>query len=127
MKMLAAKSTKKHLIWLVSFALILSLGISAESGSTAPLRYFKQTELTLTTSDHKAGKASAFLKVFFRRPVSPYSFCLAFSLLISHQTQEASLKQKVSEEHLISLLPKIGLVHGKITENTDEDHSFLNG
>jgi hypothetical protein len=127
MKLLAAKSTKTHLIWLVSFTLILSIGISGESGSTAPLRYFKQTELTLTTSDHKVRKSSAFLKVFFRRPVSPYSFGPAFSLLISHQTQASTLKQKMSEEHLISLLPKIGLVHGKITENADEDNSFLKG
>lgn len=127
MKLQAANSTKTHLNWLVSFALILSLGISAESGSIAPLRYFKQTELTLTISDHKARKASAFLKVFFRRPVSPYSFSPAFSLLISHQTQESTLKQKVSEEHPISLLPKIGLVHGKMTKNADEDNSFLKG
>ena len=127
MKLLATTSTKTHLIWLVSFGLIVSLGIGTEITSIAPLRYFKQTELPLSTLDRKFRKASCFVKVYFRQPATYCLFGSSFYSQISHHAKQAVLKQNISEDHLISTLPKIGHVHGNTSLNTDEDHSFLKG
>lgn len=127
MKQLAAKSTKTDLIWLVSIALIFSLGMGAENGATVSLRHLKQTELRLTSPDQNVANGSRFLTPSFAKPASYFTIDNSFYSYILHQTQEVTLKQKLSETHSISYFPKIGRACNKIALSTDNDHASLKG
>lgn len=127
MKQLAAKSTKTHLIWLVSIALIVNLGMGAENGATVSLRHLKQTELRLTSSDQNVANGSRFLTPSFPKPAPYFTFGTSFYSIIHHQTQEVTLKQKLSEAHSISFFPKIGRAYNKVALCADNDHASLKG
>jgi len=126
MKRIASKFTKSHLIWLVSIALLFNLDMGVENSLTTSLRYFKQTELALSASA-KNRKSSHFVRAFYRQTTTYISFGSSFNLRISNQTEVSALKQKISENHLLSTSPKFGHLHRKISAIADDDHSFLIG
>jgi len=120
-------SCKTHLTWLIFLALLLSPGLTDGGNSTAkPLRYLKQTEVTLISQNQKPEKISIFAySGFTSKHLVSFSVDLLFNTRVTRHSQIAVLKWKMSGKHIIP--PMIKFVQGISAQNDDEDLSLLKG
>ncbi len=127
MKQLAAKSTNSSLIWLVTLMLVLHVSTgNSGSGSLAPFRSLKQSELTLTAADLKSDKKTHFFLTSITKHATSFTGDFSFYTRIFHHTQSAELEWKILRKHHL-LTSQIRIVHVKLAQNDDDDLSILNG
>ncbi len=120
-KTLSGTSSRKYLIWLVSFTLLFNIG-GDFSGSTTPVRHLRQTELSIAIqAPHSAQKVHRSLTGISETP-SPVNS--SFLSRLFHHDQIASLKWKISEHHLLSRLAITDGSHQKIAR---DEYPVLHG
>lgn len=126
MKTLRHPSNHSYLIWLFSFMVLLHVGTdNSGSGSMAPLRNLRQTELTLTNFELSSAKKSLSFFTEAAKHATRFTDDLSFNTRIFLHTHVAALKWKMIGKQVLS--SPINVVHSKVAQNDDDDLSILKG